>query len=398
MGRHTFLALAAILVATCSDPRASERAAAARLHAAAAEAALGKGDWARALMAAEHAVAYDPLDAAARDLLYRVRLTAVAVSPTSIPLEKPQEVDYEAEAMISRDPARAFVYRTARAYFAMARGDDASAEALLNQAVSQNPGWAASSLALARMYRRQQRVPQAIRALESILERDSNSQPALLGLGDLLTTSKEGARAEVLLRKALALSDGAAVRVALANAVWDGPRHAEAGDHLRRAIALEPQSPEAHRRLGEFLFAASDLQGAAREFEEASRLGAGPLATFGAALVLEAQNSPGDAGRAFAAAFNADPRLAIAAYRGALAHQRAGNLGEAIDLLTRFLKTNLADDRQRADAEARLGDLLEAHALQRQPPQVAKPSFAPPDFLRQEARPARVGPFRPGAD
>ena len=82
-------------------------------HHAKAEEALVAGHFPRALAAAEQAALYDPSAPEHRDLLNRVKLTAIAISTLSMRVEDAEALMYLAESMSARDAMHLHVYQTA---------------------------------------------------------------------------------------------------------------------------------------------------------------------------------------------------------------------------------------------------------------------------------------------
>lgn len=359
MAMRRTLWLVVIALSGC-DPMARERAAAAQLHATNAEAALERSDFARALAAADLATVYDPLDPRRRDLLLRVRLTAVATAPHLVQADRPAELDYQAEVLAMRDAARAPVYLCARAQLALARGDLPRADGFLAEAAKVRPDAPAVLVGQAMVLTRQDKADAAIPLLEKTLAADASNHAALATLGGLLVDRKEHDRAIDLLSRAAKIQDTAAVEVALAAAYVAKQRIAEVGDALKKAVALDPRHGEAHRRLGDWAFATGQDDFAYRSFAQAAQLGAEPLASFGLAMVALRRGEFGAAARTFDAVIAAAPQLAPAVYHAALAHEHLGDAKNALTLYDRYValaEKTPGEEARLKDAQARLGRL-----------------------------------------
>lgn len=346
---------ALLFVCACRDGATRQRAESAALHAREAEAALERGDYARALLAAEAAAVYDPLDPRLRDLNTRVRLTALAQAPQVVNVDRPAELDYLAEMAARRDPARAHVYQTARAYLALTRDDVAAAERFLTEAVKAN--YASAHAALGQLRARQGKRDEARAAFEAAVRADAGSVAALSGLGRIQLEVGEIDQAIENFGRALQQADAASLRLDLAAAHARKGRAQEAGQQLQRAVALEPRNGEAHRRLGEWLLGAGDVEGAQREFNTGSQLGAEPLSTFGLGVVSQRKGEHAQAARNFEGVFNTDPRLLGAGYQAAVAYEQAGDGASAARMLQKYLRVAAANPAERervADAQARL--------------------------------------------
>lgn len=349
----------------CGDRLATERARAAGMHAHNAEQAMAQGDLARALAAAELASAYDPLDPRMRDLVLRVKMTAVTLAPEAFQVSAVPELDYQAETLLLRDPAHAHVYQVARGYFTFARGDAAGAEALFRDAIQKKGDWAPAHVALGQLLAKRQKREEAVAAFEDALRFDGKSAAALSGLGRLLVEKGQLDRAVELLKKSAELKDSAALRLDLASAYLARQKVAEAGSELQRAVSLEPKNGEVRRRYGEWLLTTGQLELAQREFATASQLGAEPLATFGAAMVLFQKKDFAQAAKLFEAVAGASPQLTTAHYQAGVAYEQAAQPDAAVRMLNRYVEMARAIPAERVrveDATARLQRLQQPPA------------------------------------
>ena len=358
MKAHLLLvACAFALLPGCGDRASRDRASAAAAHAARAEVALAKPDFPRAIAAADLAAAYDPLEPKWRDLVIRARLTSIAVEGPAVPPDRVAELDYEAETLVERDAARAHVYKTARGTLALSRGDDAAAEALFREAVKDKPDWAPALAGLGQVLVREQKRDEAIAAFEAALKADATNPVALVNLGRLLFDAGQVDKAIETLARAVTVTDAAALRMDLGSALWGRQRVAEAGEQFQKAVALEPRNGEAHRRLAEWLMANGRPDLAEAEYGNASKLGAGPLASFGLATVLVKKGEHAQAARLFESVFQSDPRLVAAAYQAGVEHEQAGDTASARKTLERYVRAAADSQAERehvADAQARL--------------------------------------------
>lgn len=377
LSRH--LAVLSLFVVTACGSEHADRAAAARLHVKNAVAALDKNDFVRALSAASLAVSYDPLDAKARDLLLRVRLTALATTPQAVRVDDAADLEYQAETMPVRDAAHANVYKTARAYFALARRDTKGAEALAREAVAAKGDWAPAHVALAQALLDGNKPVDASNEFEAALKADPANTQALLGEGKLATAKNEPDKAIPLLEKAAGLRDDAAVHLALGTAYWAKQRAREAGEQLQRATLLEPKNGDAHLQLGNFLYLTNQDEAAQREFQLANELGQQVQGTFGLAMVLARGKQYAQAARLFEAVAGADATLVGAIYQAGLARESAGERDAAVQLYRIFAQRaaqNPAESQRVQDANARAERLAQTPAPKAVAPAAAAPKAA----------------------
>ncbi|MYB20760.1 MAG: tetratricopeptide repeat protein [Holophagales bacterium] len=153
--------------------------------------------------------------------------------------------------------------------------------------------------------------------------------------------------AEESLRRAVqADSENAALRLDLASALWENNKPAEAEQHAREAVTLEPAAAAAHRLLGGLLLWRGEYLRAAESLERAA-----DLAEPGPALLL-------DLGRAWEGAGNEAPEPADEKSRLARAeeaYRRAVNLApehsEAAYGLGQVLRRLGRDEEARAQME-----------------------------------------------
>lgn len=362
------LAAGLAALAACHELADGDRTAAARIHASRAEAALDRGDEAAALAAATTGVAYDPLVPRHLDLHLAAQVAAFVRSPGTASTDRLTTIDYYAETLLGRDAARGPLYRTARGYVALARGDAAGAAALFSEAVLEGPSSptarAGHGIALARLGRPEE----AAAAFEAALVSDPKNVLALAHLGRLARQQGDLARAAELLQRAIDLADAAPVRLDLADALTALGRVPEAGPHLRRAVATDPTHAEAHRRLGDWLVGNDDLDGAERAYLTALRNGGGASARFGLALIAFRRGHAAQAARAFEALLDQDDALATAAYEAGRAWEAAGDARAAARMYARFVasRAQVASERERADdARQRLEQLAASGAQPR---------------------------------
>ena len=143
---------------------------------------------------------------------------------------------------------------------------------------------------------------QAASAWRLVLEAKPNDRSALAGLVDALDASGEWRTAIAPLDKLLELGAGEPARLRQRGcyAAWSGDRQ-RGIELLRKAVALAPKDPASLAALGEVL-----------SWDPAGRREAGQK--FRAALTLDPENATAQVGLANLAAWNGQPRRALAGY------------------------------------------------------------------------------------
>lgn len=124
-------------------------------------------------------------------------------------------------------------------------------------------------------------VDAAVPALQKSLELNDKSVEALIALGSLYTAQKKYGDAEKLLARAVELApESFDAHEALAKALLpDLPRTPETEAHLKKAVALNDKSVEAHILLGNVFLRQRKQQEALHEYETALHLDPkGPMA------------------------------------------------------------------------------------------------------------------------
>jgi tetratricopeptide (TPR) repeat protein len=112
----------------------------------------------------------------------------------------------------------------------------------------------------------------------------------------------------------------------------------EAIDLFRKGLALAPDDPKLHHRLGTALFMAGDAPGSVREFEEALRLSPDfPRAHFGLGMVLNMTGRRAEAIEQFSAAVKSQPDYLEARLALADALRTAGRLQESLPQFARIV-------------------------------------------------------------
>lgn len=357
------LALAVSPLVGCQssgDPAAAERARLAQIHVGHAEAALKGRDYLRAALAADEALAVDPLDPALRQLVQRVRLTTFVLHPNVVVLDRAAELAYQAEVLEQLDGGHAHVYKTARGLLRLAAGDAEGAEKLIQPVAGSKADWSPVQVALGRVRLRQGQRDEAIKLFEKALELDKTDHSAREELGAALVAGGQHDQAIPLLQEAIKAQDGVLPRRSLAVAYLSTNRPKEAGAHIERAVQLNPRDGESQRILGEYYLATEALERAAEAYRQASQLGAEPLASFGLATVLQRQGDLQRAAQLYAAVYDAAPQLSIAAFQAAAAAEQLGRPDIATELYARYVEAAKDDEAEAArlkEARVRLARL-----------------------------------------
>ena len=244
-------------------------------------------------------------------------------------------------------------------------GEPEVAEPLYSKALSLQPGTVAAMFGLGRAALARRDFRTAVDRFEQALAADPRASivhyPLALayrGLGDT-------AKAEAHLRQRGSVEVGppdplmVQVRGLLHSAVseenegirlLDAGNFKQAAEHFRAGIALSPQSPSLHHKLGTALSLTGDTAGAAAQFEEAVRLSPGfSQAHYSLGLLLAAQGRYQEAADRFSTAVRYEPNYVDARLR---LGEMLGRTGHPDVALTQYSRVIAIDPRS---GEARFG-------------------------------------------
>jgi tetratricopeptide (TPR) repeat protein len=290
------------------------------------------------------------------------------------------------------------------------------AEALFLRALSQDPGSAAALSGVGRAALAKRDFARAIEHLERALSAEPRAlslhyplAAAYRGIGQLdrantqLTQRGSGRPAP---RDPLMAAYDEVLHTPL-NYESQGLRALESGqvneatDLFRKGLALAPDDPKLHHRLGTALFMQGDVDGSVREFQEALRLSPGfSRAHFGLGMVLNQSGRPAEAIDHFLAAVKYQPDYLEARLALADVLLATGQLQESLPQFARIveLDPSIADAwvmyaktliqlRRYRDARDRL---IEASAIHPQHPELTdllgRLSATAPDSHRRDGR------------
>lgn len=177
-------------------------------------------------------------------------------------------------------------------------GDMAAAESAYRQAVKLAPEQPGFRLALADVLDRKGET-EAAAAIAKALATDGARDPHVYArLGYFLLRLKDFAAAEAAVRRAIELApDAPHYRIQLADIVNDSGRTAEAAELLRAYAAQGSGDHTLHRRLGQFLVALGDLDGAAAAFGKAIEISPEDAAAQHGLAEIEARRQKTTVGR-----------------------------------------------------------------------------------------------------
>lgn len=347
---------AGLALAGCGDRNASQRMSAGDALAAQAEAAITKGDFARALAAADLAASYDPLNPARRDLVLRARLTSLVRLPDTVRVDDAAAWDLQAETMTSRDPDRASMYLTARGLVLLSRSAE-QAKSRFEEALAKDATFAPAHIGLATALASLGKRDEAVTALEKALAAEPENALALSSLGRLQLEKNENEKGLASIEKAVKLRpDDASAHQNYAIALWRAKRQDDAGKAIQRAAQLDPKSASIRLELANWLKETGQADAAFEQYGIAGQLGAEPNATFARGLLLFQAKQYAEAAKSFdAAAVN---RMPSALYESGRAYEAAGDAQTAAARYQKFVQTmgSEASEKERvADAQGRLG-------------------------------------------
>jgi tetratricopeptide (TPR) repeat protein len=226
------------------------------------------------------------------------------------------------------------------------QGKAAEAEQLFAKALSLQPRLVAAQLGLGRSALAKQDYARAVEHLERALEMDPKATivhyPLALAYRSLGDSAKAEAHMrqrgtlpikpddplmhelDTLLHSALAYEVSGAD--ALDKADWDG-----AAENFRKGIALAPQEPSLHHKLGTALALKGDTAGAVEQFEQALRISPGfAKAHYSLGLILDSRGQPREAAEHFQAAIKTEPGYVEARLQLANTLRRGGQFAAAL--------------------------------------------------------------------
>ncbi|MDD5304069.1 MAG: tetratricopeptide repeat protein, partial [Elusimicrobia bacterium] len=157
-----------------------------------------------------------------------------------------------------------------RAHALQSSGEEGRALEVLVNLVQANPADAAARSALADFLALQGRPAEAIESYEKALVMAPNNPAVLMSLARLYLRHRETAKAEAVLRRAVALKAGAEASLLLGEMLKDKGVPEEAAPHLKDAASGKARGDDAHSRMADGLtrFRANVKLGA---FEDAFR-------------------------------------------------------------------------------------------------------------------------------
>jgi tetratricopeptide (TPR) repeat protein len=172
---------------------------------------------------------------------------------------------------------------------------------------------------------------QGRRSLSTALQLDPTSIAALSALADLDVRVGRAQAALARINHRLRQQPDNPVLLLLS-----ARTHAAAGQHdkaettLRRLVQLDPSNLDAFAALGRFYLATGRLDEAREQFERLAPNDKGAGAATMVGMILEAQNRPEEAQRAFERALETNPRAGVAANNLACLYQEQGRLDDAL--------------------------------------------------------------------
>lgn len=172
------------------------------------------------------------------------------------------------------------IYSLARFY--AARGDDARADAMVEEATKANPKEVAPYLVLSAYRGRKQDLPGALAAAEAAIAVAPDNKPARLRKAELLLDIgyREGSKEKIAegrsIADAILATDPNSAEAMFVRAKMDMAegRHPEAATGLRRALDIRPDWAQAKFLLGSALFFEGDRNGARAEVTRALEIDA----------------------------------------------------------------------------------------------------------------------------
>ncbi|HWR36279.1 MAG TPA: tetratricopeptide repeat protein [Clostridia bacterium] len=218
-----------------------------------------------------------------RPILIVAVLAVAVLAPPYLPAQQTGRTVRKSRVAVEEHPAD-----IQKAQAAIEQRDLASAEALLQEALKQDPQNYQAHFYLGYVYSNTNRRPEAIAAYRKSVAARPNLFESNLNLGMLLAADASP-EASKYLKAATQLKPSGKQDEALARAwmslgrVLESADRAGAVDAYQRAAELQPRNPAPHLELGQMLERHSDLAGAEKEYKVALTLDANsadPLASL----------------------------------------------------------------------------------------------------------------------
>ncbi len=269
------------------------------------------------------------------------------------------------------------VTKVARGQLALERGRTEAALELFEEARKTDPEYVHAHLAAARLLREAGKKLEALQALEAAVKAAPTNITALNNLGVHYAELDRGEDAMAVYQRAIEATDNASTRLNMADTLAKAKRTTEALEHLKRAAALAPDSPEVFRRLGTLLQSGGNLAGAEKMLLRSLDLQKDTQTAFNLGVLYQQQERYDRAASIFRQILEARPDSYPAAYALGATLRALGDAKGATAALRHYL--SLA--QQIPSEQERVAEVRGALGL-------SKPVPAPPAPVPAPAAPA----------
>ena len=368
--------------------RACSREKAVDDHLEQGLAAMAGGDLVRARVAVETARALAPDDPEVQLAMMAYNVKRAAELPHTLQAADLDALDYALWTLEKQGSpsVSGAVLKVARGQLVAQMQQPARALALFDEARKLDPGYVHAHLAAARVRRERGQSLEALQALEAAVKAAPTNITALNNLGVHYTELDRGEDAMAVYQRAIEAADNASTRLNMADALASAKRTTEALEHLKRAAALAPNSPEVFRRLGTLLQSGGNLADAERMLLRSLDLQKDVKTAFNLGVLYQQQERYDRAASVFNQILEARPDSHQAAYALGATLRALGDAKGATAALQRYL--SLA--AQIPSEQDRVAEVRGALGLKAPAPRTAAPAPGPP--AKPATKPANPAP------
>ena len=334
------LAIIALGVAIPAVERALDQSRLTRVaneHVDAGDRAIVGADYDLAAAAYARALEVIPNDPRLLALRARARAYQIADHPELLRSEEVAALRYDCQVGLASDSAHAAAYFAARAVVQIRLGDPSGAEASLDAALQQDPGFAPAHFAVAEQFVAAGKPEDARKHYEAALQRQANHVGSLLGLSALDLAKGELDPAIGRLKAALAQHENPSTRLSLVDALLQKGALDEALSEAQKGVIRDPQAAESHRSLGRVYGLLQRLPEAEKELRAALSVRPTAQGYLDLASVLGQEKRHKEALQTFKRALREEPTNPVALFGAGMAAENAGLPEEAKDFLEKVL-------------------------------------------------------------
>ncbi len=326
-----------------------------------ARAAIRDGELGRAAAALDAARDAGGPSAALAEVGLRLTLARAVAAEGRLTSEDRSRVRWALEALgwTSADPKDA-LYAAAAARLEWERGRLEAAQDALTTAVRLDPAFTGGHNALGLLFRQTGRGVEALRAFEAASRTERPGQSVLNNLAVQYADLARNEDALAAFARALDVEPTALTHANAGGLLTKLGRHAEAADHYRAALVLEPAGTAFAQALGESLFAGGKTQEAEPHLLRAAAANPEPQLLLRLGAIAEARQDAPAAIERYGQLLRLDPSHPMALVSIARAYSSAGRNDDARAALEAYMRVtanNPDEVARRAEVTVQLARL-----------------------------------------